>query len=171
MEQDLSKRRALVIRLTDHVLQHGLTGAGLRPMARAAGTSDRMLIYYFKTKDSLMAALLEEVGARIQRHLETDRPAGKVGRDQLLDEIWAQSQREPIARYLLLMVDLAIQARGSQGPYAAGAQRMAEHFCDWIATRLDIEDEAERSRTAFDLMATLDGLLLLKTFGLERPPG
>ena len=42
--------------LTAHVLAHGLGGASLRPLAKAAGTSDRMLIYHFGTKEALIRA-------------------------------------------------------------------------------------------------------------------
>ena len=36
--------------LAQYVLEHGLNDASLRPMAAALGTSDRMLLYHFKTK-------------------------------------------------------------------------------------------------------------------------
>jgi AcrR family transcriptional regulator len=45
----------LLDRLADYVLAHGLTASSLRPLARAAGTSDRMLLYYFADKDAVMA--------------------------------------------------------------------------------------------------------------------
>ena len=44
---------------TDYVLEHGLIGLSLRPLAAALGTSDRMLIYRFGNKDSLVAEVLD----------------------------------------------------------------------------------------------------------------
>ena len=41
---------------TDYVLEHGLIGLSLRPLAAELGTSDRMLLYHFGSKDELVAA-------------------------------------------------------------------------------------------------------------------
>src|SRR4051794_29641819 len=41
------RRDQLLDRVTDHVLEHGLIGLTLRPVAAALGTSDRMLLYHF----------------------------------------------------------------------------------------------------------------------------
>jgi len=43
----MDRREDLLDRVTDHVLEHGLIGLTLRPVAAAIGTSDRMLIYHF----------------------------------------------------------------------------------------------------------------------------
>ena len=52
MVEASDKRAALIDKLADHVLADGLLHASLRPLAKAVGTSDRMLLYYFKDKDS-----------------------------------------------------------------------------------------------------------------------
>ena len=48
---------------TDHALEHGLPDR-LEPLARAAGTSTRMLIYHFGTRDALLRAILERARHR-----------------------------------------------------------------------------------------------------------
>jgi AcrR family transcriptional regulator len=59
-------RQRLLDACTDHVLAHGLP-ARLEPLATASGTSQRMLIYHFGTRDALLLAVLRR--AR-QRQLE-----------------------------------------------------------------------------------------------------
>ena len=50
----MTERRAeLAEAATDYVLEHGLIGLSLRPMAAALGTSDRMLLYHFADKSDL----------------------------------------------------------------------------------------------------------------------
>jgi AcrR family transcriptional regulator len=44
--------------------QHGLAGVSLRQMAEALGTSHRMLIYHFGSKDGLLVAIVDEMEAR-----------------------------------------------------------------------------------------------------------
>ena len=58
------RRSVIVDRLADHVLAHGLVSASLRPLAKAAGTSDRMLLYYFADKSELLAATLQRIAER-----------------------------------------------------------------------------------------------------------
>ncbi|PRY32421.1 TetR/AcrR family transcriptional regulator [Umezawaea tangerina] len=47
----------------DHALEHGLPDK-LDPLARAAGTSTRMLIYHFGTRDVLLRAVLQRARQR-----------------------------------------------------------------------------------------------------------
>jgi AcrR family transcriptional regulator len=44
--------------------RHGLSGVSLRQMAEALGTSHRMLIYHFGSKDGLLVAIVNEVESR-----------------------------------------------------------------------------------------------------------
>jgi AcrR family transcriptional regulator len=50
-------RQRLLAACTDHILAHGIP-SGLAPLARAAGTSPRMLIYHFGTRDRLLREVL-----------------------------------------------------------------------------------------------------------------
>jgi AcrR family transcriptional regulator len=59
-------KRRLLEACTDYALEHGLPDR-LGPLAAAAGTSSRMLIYHFETRDRLLREILGE--AR-QRQLE-----------------------------------------------------------------------------------------------------
>lgn len=59
-------RERLLDACTDHALAHGLPER-LEPFAAAAGTSSRMLIYHFGTRDGL---LREVLGAARQRQVE-----------------------------------------------------------------------------------------------------
>ncbi|MEU4236064.1 TetR/AcrR family transcriptional regulator [Actinoplanes sp. NPDC026619] len=56
-------KKRLLDACTDHALEHGLPDR-LEPLARAAGTSTRMLIYHFSTRDVLLRAVLENARQR-----------------------------------------------------------------------------------------------------------
>jgi len=47
------------------VLEHGLIGLSLRPLAAALGTSDRMLLYHFRDKDGAEVDVVLERGGRV----------------------------------------------------------------------------------------------------------
>ncbi|MEV1239828.1 TetR/AcrR family transcriptional regulator [Nonomuraea sp. NPDC050022] len=56
-------RRSLLDACTDHVLAHGLP-TSLTPLAEAAGTTARMLIYHFGTRERLLREVLGEARRR-----------------------------------------------------------------------------------------------------------
>ena len=61
------RRQELLDLATDRVLEDGLIGLTLRPLAAAIGTSDRMLVYHFGSRDALVS---EIVTATSQRAVE-----------------------------------------------------------------------------------------------------
>src|SRR6059058_4238419 len=56
-------RQRILDACTDHALEHGLPDR-LGPLAAAAGTSNRMLIYHFGTRDGLLREVLEQARRR-----------------------------------------------------------------------------------------------------------
>jgi AcrR family transcriptional regulator len=59
-------RDALLARAVGHFAEHGVGDTSLRALAGAIGTSHRMLIYHFGSRDGLLAAVVDvvEQGAR-----------------------------------------------------------------------------------------------------------
>src|SRR2546430_14809307 len=60
---DGSRREQLLDRLVAYSKTHGLSTMSLRPLAAAVGSSPRMLLYFFGSKDGL----IREVHARLRR--------------------------------------------------------------------------------------------------------
>ncbi|MEU5536413.1 TetR/AcrR family transcriptional regulator [Streptomyces sp. NPDC020362] len=56
---DPAKRRDLLDRVREYVMRNGLADLSLRPLAKALDTSDRMLLYYFGTKERMVAEALD----------------------------------------------------------------------------------------------------------------
>jgi len=78
------RRAALLEACTDEVLRQGLPGLTLARLAAAAGTSSRMLLYHFSTRDQLVLEALQEARRRQQEvfgellALRTGVPYGTV---------------------------------------------------------------------------------------------
>lgn len=62
-------RQRLLAACTDHALERGLPDH-LGPLAEAVGTSPRMLLYHFATKDALLVEVLVEARRRQRRDFE-----------------------------------------------------------------------------------------------------
>lgn len=56
-----SARDRLLAAAVDHVLAHGLSDLSLRELAAAIGTSHRMLLYHFGSKEGLIVAVIQTV--------------------------------------------------------------------------------------------------------------
>src|SRR5205085_11112953 len=67
---DPDRRARTLDRAADYVLDHGLEGLSLRPLAKALGTSPRMLLYDFASKEQLVDEVLAEVRRREVRLIE-----------------------------------------------------------------------------------------------------
>ena len=69
MTKKARRQAQLVEQIAEHLLAHGLADCGLRRLAEVAGTSDRMLLYYFQSKDALLAAVLKQISSSLAASL------------------------------------------------------------------------------------------------------
>ncbi|NAZ83987.1 TetR family transcriptional regulator [Kineococcus sp. R8] len=58
----MDERDRLLHLVADHVLDHGVTSLTLRGLGRATGSNNRMLLYYFGSKEALVGEALRCVG-------------------------------------------------------------------------------------------------------------
>jgi AcrR family transcriptional regulator len=98
-----TERKADVLNaMADYLLGAGVSKATLRPAAAAVGTSPRMLIYHFRTKEALMVAALREVRRREFAMLAGQIAGrGTTSTDQLMRRLWkwyASPRRTPYLR-------------------------------------------------------------------------
>ena len=63
------RRRAIASAAVDAIAEHGLDGAKLTDIARAAGVTTGAIAHYFPDKDAVLAAALEEVCTRLMQHI------------------------------------------------------------------------------------------------------
>jgi AcrR family transcriptional regulator len=61
-----TSRDDLLLRVIDDVAHHGIGGRSLREIAVAVGSSHRMLLYHFGSREGLVAAIVEQVEAQQQ---------------------------------------------------------------------------------------------------------
>ncbi len=167
MSQSEDRRSVILDRLADYVLAEGLEASSLRPLAKAAGTSDRMLLYYFQDKEELMAATLGRVAERLVGILEQktstkalpfDKAYAKFSKLVLDDALWP---------YMCLWLDVASRSARGDALYAATGDAIGRGFLAWGAGQLDCPNARVRKKESAQLLARLEGLIVLKALGLE----
>lgn len=160
------RKTGLVGQLADHVLAHGLGGASLRSLAAAAGTSDRMLLYYFPDKAALIAAVLEEVARRMTALLDLQRSDTPVSAVVLEARLMPLVLDPAVWPYVQLWLEMAALAARGDALSAAVGNGIAEGFVDWLQSQLDIADPELRGSAALQLLIKIEGGVLLKSLGL-----
>src|SRR5258708_24403513 len=74
-----TRTAVLVEDLIGYLIRHGVADLSLRPMAAAVGTSARLLIFHFGSKERLLIEALDEMQARLQRSLADLLAGGILG--------------------------------------------------------------------------------------------
>jgi AcrR family transcriptional regulator len=160
------RRAELLERLADHILAHGLSASSLRPLAKAAGTSDRMLLYYFPDKDALIAAVLEVIAARLVGLLDARRATGRLPFDELKRQLLGIVFADDLWPYMRLWLEMASLAALGDPVFRAVGEQLGRGFLAWGAAQLDSADEATREGEAAQLLVAIEGNLLLRSVGL-----
>jgi AcrR family transcriptional regulator len=160
------RREAAIDRMADHILSEGLAGATLRPLAAAAGTSDRMLLYYFADKDELLTVVLDRIAARLLRELEDAIPMGPpLPFAVLLEQVWAVLGSERLKPYMKVWLDLASGAARDLQPHRNVAGAISDGYLAWVASRLEPASEGAPPLSAALFLAAIEGMYLLTAIG------
>jgi AcrR family transcriptional regulator len=114
--KDPQRREALTAAATGYVLEHGLIGLSLRPLAAAIGTSDRMLLYHFDSKDDLVAAVLFESNDRSVEAIRALPPS--VDLRTAVHDLWSMIRSPEIDPCTRLYVEAAALGLLGREPYA-----------------------------------------------------
>ena len=103
----LLNKADLLAAMAAHVRHVGLAGASLRPLARAAGTSDRMLIYHFGNKANLIEALLARLADEMLGAMNAILPnAPAASEADLIGEIIALYRTPTFQPYRRIWFDI-----------------------------------------------------------------
>src|SRR5690606_34275015 len=100
-----AERDALLARVIAEVAAHGLADRSLRDLARAVGTSHRMLIYHFGSREGLIKAIVantEEAQRRTLREL-AERSTSPA---ELVRGLWQRVSSPELRPFVRLFFEL-----------------------------------------------------------------
>jgi AcrR family transcriptional regulator len=161
------KRDRIVERLADFMIAEGPGAASLRGLAAAAGTSDRMLLYYFKDKDAIVAATLQRAAQRLTATLAAAATStGRIASAALEAEMLALVPRADLWPFMAMWIEVAALAARGDPLYHRVGREIALGFLGWIGERIDVAPGAARDEATLRLMRTIEGALHLRAVGL-----
>jgi AcrR family transcriptional regulator len=161
LEATKPKREEIVRSIAAHLMREGFANSGIRALASRAGMSDRMLMYYFETKDELITEALEFLTQSMAVTLgellpERQTPAADIVKAAVLAAQGAELQAS--LRLWFEIVGLAV--RGAE-PYATTVNRILEDWEEWIRCR----PRPDQQHRAPELLAQIEGRLMLELPG------
>jgi AcrR family transcriptional regulator len=120
-QEGQAPREKLLAAAVDYVLAHGLGELSLRDLAAAIGTSHRMLIYHFGSKEGLLVAIVRAIEQK-QRNflagLAADPAAGPVEATRIIWSRLADPAMWPSERLFFEVYSQALQGRPGTAGFA-----------------------------------------------------
>ena len=139
----------------------GLSRLSFGRVARRLEISDRVVVYYFPTKEDLVGEVVVSMGIQLQTTLAGAFAAKAADHRELLADAWpivATAEADPVFALFFEANGLAVSGRE---PYAQLVPQLVQGWIEWLCQFVD-GSPARRRREAEAAIAVVDGLLLLR---------
>lgn len=165
--QKLSKEVLLPL-MANHVLIHGMGGASLRPLAKAAGTSDRMLIYHFGNKERLIADVLAYIARAYSEVLDASLSGERsTSRRELIDRIIERTNGSDMEPFLALWWEIVAGSARDLPGYRVAAKSVMSQLLAWLTKQMPSNDP-DPSGGATYLLTMIEGAQMLSAIGHDE---
>ncbi|MEM1230547.1 MAG: TetR/AcrR family transcriptional regulator [Pseudomonadota bacterium] len=158
LEKTQKKRQEIIEAAAAHLIDHGLHTSGLRAMGASIGMSDRMLMYYFETKEALVSEALLLIADGLAASAEASLPKGNASTRQVLEALTANLNVPQVQAVMRLWFEIIGLAMRGQEPYRSTAETILRQSEDQIRARLRT-DQKHRAR---EVLSTLEGTLMVR---------
>lgn len=139
----------------------GLSQLTFGRVATRLGISDRIVVYYFPTKDDLVGEVLFAMGTQLQETLAPTFTAPAMDHVELLRSAWPILARPGADPIFALFFEAGGLAAVGREPYRTLVPQLVEAWINWAAEFV-LGTATYRRGEAEAAIATLDGLLLLR---------
>jgi AcrR family transcriptional regulator len=154
--------RAWLDPAVDFALDRGLAELTLRPLAAELGTSDRMVIYHFGSKERLIARIVERASERLGESLIAQLTPPPASVFEAVMRFWEALTAEETAPYVHLYFELWTLSVRDPDQYGPAVQRITSAWLALIDMMFQATGDRVQPGAAADTLATLDGLFLLR---------
>ncbi|MEV0642352.1 TetR/AcrR family transcriptional regulator [Streptomyces sp. NPDC050619] len=156
-----ARRTELLDACYAYLLEHGLTGLSLRPLAASTGTSPRVLLYLFGSKDELLRQLLARARHEQVTLMAAALDAPPADFQASVDRLWAfvsAPEQRPMLR--LTYEAFLLSLSHDPGPWAGFAGEAAREWLDLLVRAQPSTPRTLAEARATRALALIRGLLL-----------
>lgn len=122
----------LLEQVAEYLIKNGIGGATLRPLAKSIGTSDRMLIYYFGSKDALLASAVESIADKIIYAVENSLESKPATPGKFILDLWNLFVHPSNRHAAYLFLEVEVLSLRHVKPYRQIAQRLLARWSQLI---------------------------------------
>ncbi len=141
--------------------EDGLSQLTFGRLAKRLGISDRIVVYYFPTKDDLIGEVLYAMGAELQATLAPTFSTPAADHVGLLRTAWPLLARPETDPVFALFFEAGGLAATGREPFRTLVPQLVEAWIEWAAAFIRGTTTRRRAE-AEAAIALLDGLLLLR---------
>jgi AcrR family transcriptional regulator len=172
--QTQAQRQQAIEAVAQHLVKFGLADSGIRTWAKAAGLSDRMLIYHFQSKAQLFEACLLHLALQLRTELTAQLSTRrKLPAKDLLQALSTQMQTPSRLAVARLFFEVVLLGSHAGEPDATTekiiakklSKQIASAYLEWIEALLEPAQKASARAEALELFAEIEGRLLLRFAG------
>ncbi len=142
-------------------IDHGLSSLTFGRLARRLGTSDRVIVYYFPTKNALVTDVLLAIGVRLQEVLAGAFPDKAADHVQMAAAAYPALADPAVDPLFAVYFEACGLAAAHVAPFNEVAPQLMTAWVDWLADFFS-GTRVRRMREAEATMALIDGLLLMR---------
>lgn len=146
----------------------GLSRLTYGRVATRLGISDRIVVYYFPSKDDLVGDVLTALGAQLQQTLAPAFTAPAADHVELARAAWPLLATPAADPVFALFFEANGLATAGRTPYDWAVPQLVEAWIAWAAQLIEGSPEVRRAE-AETTIAVLDGLLLLRQLAGPEP--
>lgn len=139
----------------------GLSQLTFGRVAKRLGINDRMIVYYFPTKDDLIGEVLVAMATELQTTLASAFSTPATDHIELLRAAWpvvATEAADPVFALFFEANGLAVTGRE---PFRSQLRQLITAWIDWAAVFI-VGNDDHRQVEAETAIALIDGVLLLR---------
>ncbi len=152
----------LVAAAVEAVTEEGLSQLSFGRLAKRLEISDRMVVYYFPTKEDLLVEVLSALSAELQHLLEKAFGDQRLSVEELGRRAWPVLTTKAADRIFSVFFELSGLAAAGIEPYKSFAPAVMKEWVDSLVPHIDGSNPELRRRRALGMVAQIDGLLLLR---------
>ncbi len=151
MARTANERRPeeLLDAIVDYAAARGLSGISLRPLAKGVGSSPRVLLYYFGSKEQLIARIFEHLRIRQQKWLSA--VVGSTLQESFL-KMWRRMIRPDALSWFRLFFEAYGVALGQPEEHADFLKSVSR---DWINALSRALGESGYAHICAEILATV----------------
>jgi len=153
----MSERRdELIDKIITWLEQHGVAGLSLRPLAEEVGSSARLLVYHFGSRDGLLDVVFGEIRKRLQDSFTHHLGRNTAGAEVMM-AFWLWAIRRENIGMVQLLFEVQILTLHDPARYGRFLKSGSQGWLELIESALPASKD-RRARATL-CMAVIDGLL------------